>query len=57
MHQVRRPRGQVVENMRRVDNGARSCLRLLFQEIQKVAPRQQVQIDCDFIQEEDRPGP
>lgn len=51
MHQVSRPRRQIIQDMRRIDNGTRSRLGLALQEGQEITAAQQVQIDRDLIQQ------
>jgi hypothetical protein len=57
VHEVRRPRGEVVEDVGRVDDGARARLGLALQEVEEVAARQQVEVDCDFVEQQNRPRP
>lgn len=45
-----RPLRQIIQDMRGIHNRALSRLRLPLKEGEEVAPREQVQVDCDFVQ-------
>lgn len=55
MHQVRRPPGQIIQDMRRIHNGAIPRLGLVLQPRQELGARQDIQIDRDLIQQQHRP--
>lgn len=57
VHEMRGPRREVIQDMRRVHNRARALVRLLLEEREEVAAAEQVEIDGDFVEEQDRPGP
>jgi hypothetical protein len=56
VHEMRRPLRQVIEDVCRVHDSALARLGLLLQESQEVVARQQVQVDGDFVQQENGPG-
>jgi hypothetical protein len=57
VHEVCRPRGEVVEDVGGVDDGARARLGLALEEVEEVAAREQVQVDRDLVEQQNRPRP
>lgn len=57
VHQVRGPAGQVVEDVRGVDDGAVAGLGLALQPGQELGAREHVEVDGDLVEQEDGPGP
>jgi hypothetical protein len=57
MHQMRRPRREVIQDMRRIHNRAWPLLRLLLQKVEEVATAQQIQVHGDLVQQQYRPRP
>ncbi|RDA86591.1 hypothetical protein CP532_6014 [Ophiocordyceps camponoti-leonardi (nom. inval.)] len=55
MNQMCGPIGQVIENMSGVDDGAVARFRLLSQPIEETRSGEDVEIDGDFIEEQNRP--
>ena len=55
MHQMTGPAGQIVQDMRRVDDRARPPLRLALEPLEEVAAAQQVEVDGDLVEQEDGP--
>lgn len=57
MNQVCRPVCQIIQNMRSIHHRTRPRLRLPLQELQKVMSAEQIQIDRNFIQQQQVPRP
>ena len=57
VHEMTGPPGEIVKDVRCVHDRAGPTLRLSLQPVEKAAAREEVEIDGDFVEQEDLPGP